>query len=120
MAEYIVNVHVDGAHYINFADASAVLEPCGAREFLFGKAVGSTALMALAAADAARNPAPELPDEINLFYRLLALAAAPEMAAYGVRPVAKPDIYYPSCGLFIARDERFVAGGQGRRQRRRP
>ncbi len=45
MAEYIVNVHVDGAHYINFADASAVLEPCGAREFLFGKAVGSPSLM---------------------------------------------------------------------------
>ena len=108
MAEYIVHVHVGGAYYINFADASAVLEPCGAREFLFGKAIGSPSLCALAAADAARNPAPELPDEINLFYRLLALSAAPEMAAYGVHPVTTPDIYYPSAGLFIARDERFV------------
>jgi hypothetical protein len=108
MAEYILHAHVRDSYYINFADASAVLEPCGAREFLFGKAVGSPALCALAASDAARDPAPELPDEINLYYRLLALAAAPEMAAYGVRPIAKPDIYYPTCGLFIARDGRFV------------
>ncbi len=108
MAEYIVHAHVQGAYYVNFADASAVLEPCGAREFLFGKAVGSPSLCALAAADAARNPAPQLPDEVNLFYRLQAVAAAAEMAAYGGHPVAPPDIYYPSCGLFIARDARFV------------
>ena len=108
MAEFIVNAHVAGPHYINFADASAVLEPCGAREFLFGKAVNSPSLCALAANDAARNPAPELPDEINLFYRLLALTAAAEMAAYGERPIEKHDIYYASAGLFIARDGRFV------------
>ena len=112
MAEYIVHTHVRGSWYINFADASAVLEPCGAREFLFGKAVGSPSLMALAASDAARNPAPELPDEINLFHRLLALAAAPEMAAHGRRPVETGDIYYPSSGLFIARDARFVVAAQ--------
>ncbi len=108
MAEYIVNAHVGGSWYINFADASAVLAPCGAREFLFGKAVGSQALCALAARDAARNPTPELADEINLAHRLLALLAAPEMEAYGERPVATRDIYYASCGLFIARDARFV------------
>ncbi len=112
MAEYIVNVHVKDSWYINFADASAVLEPCGAREFLFGKAVGSEPLCALAASDAARNPAPELPDEINLFHRLLALTTAPEMAAYGERPVETHDIYYPSTGLFIARDARFVVAAK--------
>ena len=108
MAEFIVHAHVRGSHYINFADASAVLEPCGAREFLFGKAVGSPSLCALAAWDAARNPAPELPDEINLFHRLMSITTAPEMAAYGEQPVAPRDIYYPSTGLFIARDDRFV------------
>jgi hypothetical protein len=112
MAEYIVHTHVRGSCYVNFADASAVLEPCGAREFLFGKAVGSPSLMALAASDAARDPAPELPDEINLLYRLLALTAAPEMAAYGNRPVEARDIYYPSTGLFVARDARFVVAAQ--------
>ncbi len=108
MAEFIVHAHVRGSHYINFADASAVLEPCGAREFLFGKAVGSSALSALAANDAAGDPAPERPDEINLFHRLMSITTAPEMAAYGGQPVAPRDIYYPSTGLFIARDDRFV------------
>jgi hypothetical protein len=108
MAEFIVNAHVSGSYYINFADASAVLAPCGAREFLFGKAVGSKPLCALAAGDAIRNSEPELPNEINLHYRLLAIATAPDMAAFGERPVNKQDIYYPSCGLFIARDGCFV------------
>ena len=112
MAEFILHAHVRDAWYINFADASAILDPCGAREFLFGKAVGSDALMALAAADAARDPAPELPDEINLTYRLLALDAAPEMAAFRTPPVETRDIWYPSCGLFIARDDRFVVAAK--------
>jgi hypothetical protein len=108
MAEYLLHVHVDGAWYINFADASAVLEPSGAREFLFGKKVGSEALCALAADDARANPRPDLPDEINLFERLLALLTAREMSAYAWPLQKAPDIYYPSCGLFVARDERFV------------
>ncbi len=112
MAEFIVHAHVRGSWYINFADASAVLEPCGAREFLFGKAVGSPSLMALAASDAAQNPAPELPDEINLFYRLLAVSAAPEMAAYQQTPAEKRDIHYQSFGLFIARDERYIVAAK--------
>lgn len=108
MAEFILNNHVDGAWYINFADASAVLDPCGAREFLFGKAVGSSALCALAAKDVLRDPAPELPQEINLYYRLQALAARPEIETFGERPIEKSDIFYPSCGVFIARDDRFT------------
>ena len=51
---------------------------------------------------------PSLPDEINLYYRLLALTAAPDVAAHGERPIETHDVCYPSCGLFIARDDRFV------------
>ncbi|WP_425484101.1 heparinase II/III domain-containing protein [Allomesorhizobium camelthorni] len=112
MAEFVLHAHVLGPYYINFADASAVLEPCGAREFLFGKAVGSQALCAFAAADAARNERPELPEEINLYYRLLAISTAGEMSAFEPSPVEKPDIYYPSCGLFVARDVRFVVAAK--------
>jgi len=36
IAEYIVHMHVAGRRYFNFADSSAVVEGCGAREFLFG------------------------------------------------------------------------------------
>jgi len=103
---------VQGAHYINFADASAVLEPCGVREFLFGKSVGSEPLCALAAADAATDPAPDLPEEINLFYRLLALSTQAEMGSFKPKQTPRRDIYYASCGLFIARDEHFVVAAK--------
>ena len=108
MADYGVNTHVAGRNYINFADASAVLPPAGAREFLFGKAVGSDALRALAAADAAGDLRDDLPEERNLFDRLRALVAAGEIRAHAARDIAKPDIFYQSRGLFIARDARFV------------
>ncbi len=108
MAEFILHMHVEGDRYINFADASAVLEPCGAREFLFGEAVGSVPLMALAAHDARRAERPDLPDDISLFNRMMAIAALSDMADFIAEPERPADIYYPSCGLFIVRDERFV------------
>lgn len=108
MAEFILHMHVEGDCYINFADASAVLEPCGAREFLFGKAVGSVPLMALAASDARRTGRPDLPDDISLFNRMMAISSVADMADFTARPERPADIYYPSCGLFIVRDERFV------------
>ena len=108
MAEYIVNAHVSGAYYINFADASARLEPCSAREYVFGERVGSPALCALAAQDAKTAARPDLPDEVSLFNRLQTLTAACRVAAFEAVPVETPDIYYDSIGLFIARDGRFV------------
>ncbi len=116
MAEFIVNVHVAGASYINFADASAVLDPCGAREFLFGKRVGSEALCALAAADA-RGRDPKAPpvdrvDDISLLHRLMEITATEEMAAFEKRPQTPPDIYYPSAGLFVARDGRLTVAAK--------
>ncbi len=108
MAEYIVNVHVEGQHYFNFADCSAVAERCGAREYLFGLATGSDRLADFAAEDWAKNSAPELPDEINLFYRLQTALTAQAMLDHGSRPVRKADIYYPSIGLMIATDEVYA------------
>ena len=112
MAQYIRNVHVADRTYINFADASAVLPPCGAREYLLGKAVGSESLCAFAAADFRSDPRPDQPEEINLWYRLLALTTAAEIA--GTPPVSEdvPDIYYESCGLFVARDGRFTVAAK--------
>ncbi|MBP1852925.1 hypothetical protein J2Z17_004384 [Rhizobium halophytocola] len=117
MADYIVNAHVEGQRYFNFADCSAVNDRCGAREFLFGCAVGSEPLADFAAADWAEEPAPDLPDEINLFYRVQAAFAANAMREHGKVRVRKPDIFYPSIGLVIARDDRFAlavkAGNNG-------
>src|SRR5690606_3238301 len=70
------------------------------------------ALCALAVSDARRDDQPELPQEINLYYRLTALDMAEEMAGAGPRPTTPPDIFYPSCGLFIARDGRFVVAAK--------
>lgn len=107
IADYILNVHVEGRRYFNFADCAAVCEPCSAREYLFGKAVGSDALMAFAAADWADGGDPLLKGEINLGYRLQALFTASELRARNAQYPEKKDVFYPSVGLLIARDDRF-------------
>ncbi|MBN9305733.1 MAG: heparinase [Devosia sp. 67-54] len=108
IAEYIVHMHVAGRRYFNFADSSAVVEGCGAREFLFGRAVGSALLADFAAADWAVDRRVALPDEINLFYRLQVAFAAAEMAVYRPGPVPQQDCFLPSVGLLAAGDGRFA------------
>lgn len=108
VAEYIVHMHIEGPVYFNFADSSAVVERCGAREYLFGKATGSALLADFAAADWATERRATLPDEINLFYRVQAAFTAAELAAHPPHPILKPDIALPSVGLFVARDTRFA------------
>ena len=108
IAEYIVHMHVEGTRYFNFADSSAVVARCGAREFLFGCAVGSAMLADFAAADWAVERAATLPEEINLFYRVQAAFAVPELEAHRGAPVDKPDLFLPSIGLLVARDAHFA------------
>lgn len=108
IAEYIVHVYVAGRAYINFADCGAICEPAGAREFLFGEAVGSAMLMDFAASDWADGGHIVLAGEINLGYRLQAIFSADRMRRHTAQSPAKPDIFFPSVGLFIARDSRFV------------
>lgn len=107
IADYILNVHIEGRRYFNFADCAAVCEPCSAREYLFGKAVGSEALMAFAAADWADAGDRLLKEEINLAYRLQVLFTANELRDAAAQYPEKKDIFYPSIGLLIARDDRF-------------
>ncbi len=108
IAEYIVHAHVADQRYFNFADCSAVTDRCGAREFLFGLATGSDLLADFAAQDWRQDQSPDQPEEINLFYRVQAALTANAMRQRPSRNVVKPDIYYPSIGLMIARDERFA------------
>ncbi|WP_420796159.1 heparinase II/III domain-containing protein [Endobacterium cereale] len=110
MAEYIVNMHVAGHFYFNFADSAAVIDPCSAREYLFGKAVGSQKLSVFAARDRATSMTPHLPGEWNLWYRVLELltpVTPPETAS------RRTDASYPGIGLHIARDEKFVLAVKG-------
>ncbi|OWV81934.1 heparinase [Rhizobium sp. R634] len=113
MAEYIAHMHVAGRHYINFADSSAVVEPCSAREYLFGKAVGSEMLAAFAAADRAAAESPHLPAEWNLWYRVQELLTGPAIPKTEPNPVSGRDIFYPGIGLFVARDGQFSLAVKG-------
>lgn len=108
MAEYIFNAHIVARHYFNFGDCAPVCAPCGAREFLFGFRTGSKALTMFASADWAAGADRIIQDEINLSYRLQALFTAKELAANAGAIPVKSDIFYPSIGLFIARDSRFA------------
>lgn len=114
MAEYIAHMHVAGRYYFNFADSSAVVEPCSAREYLFGQAVGSKMLAEFAAADRAASNNSHMPGEWNLWYRVQELLAGPTLpAAAPPHPASQRDIFYPGIGLFIARDEQFSLAVKG-------
>ncbi|PCK86090.1 heparinase [Rhizobium sophoriradicis] len=113
MAEYIAHMHVAGRHYFNFADSSAVVEPCSVREYLFGEAVGSEMLAAFAAADRAAAERPHLPEEWNLWYRVQELLTGPAIPKVEANPVSKRDIFYPGIGLFVARDGQFSLAVKG-------
>lgn len=110
MAEYIVNMHVDGRHFFNFADSAAIVDPCSAREYLFGVAVGSDVLAAFAARDRQASAKPHLPGEWNLWYRVQELLT--DVAATTAQAPAA-DASFPGIGLFIARDQRFALAVKG-------
>ena len=115
MASYIQNVHVAGPYYLNFADCSPLAGRRGVREYLFGKRTGDTALASFAARDYAESSTAEklAVEEHNLFYRAQAVFCHEEMLEAarrqpgGAAGVTPPDIFYPSAGLFIARDDHF-------------
>lgn len=110
IADYIRKVHVAGPYYVNFADCSPVAGNRSAREYLFGKRTGNGALMAFAAEDYRRQTQKERLnlEEHNLLYRVAGAFCHREMTEYRAEkeePV--PDCYFPSAGLFVARDSRF-------------
>ncbi|CAN7529565.1 heparinase [Agrobacterium tumefaciens] len=107
MAKFILNMHVAEDRFFNFADAPAKVETSGVREYLFGKAVSSPPLQAFAAACWNRSPDRLMCKEWNLWYRVQAVLAIPELSAPVPVQPAKTDIAYPGIGLAIARDGVF-------------
>lgn len=107
MAEFILNMHVAEDRFFNFADAPAKVETSGVREYLFGKAVSSPRLQAFAATCWNRLPDRLMCKEWNLWYRVQAVLAIPELSAPVPVEPAKTDIAYPGIGLAIARDGVF-------------
>lgn len=111
IASYIFHVHVDDKYYFNFADCSPIAGRAGVREYLFGKHTAQPALMQFAADDfrAARDMLfADESHQLNLFYRLQTIFCYEEILAYDAPiPQAERDIYYPSVGLFLTRNETF-------------
>lgn len=105
IADYIVNVHVDGDIYLNYADCLPKAGPRGVGEYLFGLRTQSPRLCALAAADVSRRESRDLPDSKSLFERLLDALFARELAVSAAPVPPAEDVFYPSTGLWIARDE---------------
>lgn len=108
IAGYILNVHVSDKYYVNFADCSPVAGRCGVREFLFALRTKNEHMAQFAAQDfaAAGDNGLLLPSENNLYYRLQNGFTAAQIRAY-CKPdcqVPHPELFYPSTGLFIARD----------------
>ncbi|HBM81562.1 MAG TPA: heparinase [Clostridiaceae bacterium] len=108
IASYIMNVHVDDRYYINFADCSPIAGRAGVREFLFAKRTGNEDMMSWAAMDHKLDSARLQPMACNLFYRLQGIFHEEEIASYDTsKSPVKPDIWYESAGLMIARDDKF-------------
>ncbi len=117
IGRYIINVHVQGDLYLNFADCSPQAGLLGVREYLFGLATEDTGLIRQALLDwnndfnihllkdkpaTSRDPGD---NDYNLWYKLLDCLHASEMRA-AVIPEEKnpaPFIWYPSTGLAIYR-----------------
>jgi hypothetical protein len=109
IASYILNAHIDDKYYLNFADCSPVAGRAGCREFLFALRTDNEAMASFAAHDfeAGGLETLLLPQENNLYYRLQNGFTVAAMRAYfAAHPeaVSHPDLYYPSVGVFIARD----------------
>ncbi len=109
IASYIMNVHVDGEYYVNFADCSPVAGRSGVREYLFAKRTCNSEMMRYAAEDfiAGKDETLLLPKESNLYYRLQNAFTASEISEYSKNEQSEKsyrDIFYPSVGLFITRD----------------
>lgn len=120
IAAYIHHMHVDGPYYVNFADCSPFAGRRGAREYLFAQRTENPDMARFAARD--WQISLTSPDEsrdiarINLWYQLLEVRAAADMAgdAGGLPPSPPSDIYYPSAGVFLARRGRwFLAAKAG-------
>ncbi|MFK3780210.1 heparinase II/III family protein [Agrobacterium sp. NPDC089420] len=107
MAEFILNMHVAGESFFNFADAPAKVETSGVREYLFGKAVSSLPLQAFAVACWNRSTDKLMRKEWNLWYRLQAVLAVQDLSAVVPTEPARTDIVYAGIGLAIARDGVF-------------
>ena len=118
MASYIMNVHIDDIYYLNFADCSPIAGRAGVREFLFATQTSNQNMMSFATKEfiAGGMETLLLPKENNLYYRLQNAFTIKEITSYAeniATAVSYSDIFYPSTGIFITRDESLYLAVKG-------
>ncbi|MCR5217703.1 heparinase II/III family protein [Treponema sp.] len=114
IAEYILNMNIPHSEYFfNFADCSPKAGKSGAREYLFGKAVNSSALTSFAAeqwkASSVKEKLFDLAanklSQSNLYYTLQSLFADKEInsatVCHSKEDSFNKNIWYQSIGVFI-------------------
>jgi len=105
IASYIVNVHAGGGWYLNYADCAPKAGPCGAPEYLFGHRTGDAALQALACSGMTDETPRGFMWNISLFVQLLDALYDREMSVFRRDVPAPAGTFYPSTGLWVARDD---------------
>lgn len=114
IASYIRHIHAQGPYYFNFADCSPLAGACTAREYLFARACGDEELarFALASRNLRNKDERDLPDQINLTYRVLELMHADTNQEIPPFP-PKTDHFYPSVGVFTSFDGTYALAVKG-------
>ena len=120
IASYIYKVHIDDKYYINFADCSPIAGRAGAREYLFAKMTHQQDMMDFAKKDFNLGLSEKLllEDDYNLYHRLQNGFMVSELRSeVNQLPIAPPDVFFPSIGVFAVRDEHLFlavkAGNNG-------
>ena len=115
MAGYIENVHIKDDLYLNYADCSPNAGHLTAREYLFGKATGNTALMHHAALDALSDWK-ESDNDYNLFYKYIALSSYEEIRKESEterKEERKPFTAFRNAGLAVYREKDVIFSVKG-------
>ncbi len=114
IANYIKNVHIQDKYFFNFADCSAICDYCGTREYLFAKAIEDKELTNFILNQHSNTEHIDLPEEYNLFIKVQSVFTSIEMRKQTINTeITYQDIYYPSVGLFIARDSLYTLAVKG-------
>jgi len=102
IADFIRQMHVTNDYYINFADCPALLDHPGVLAYLFGKRTANPDLMTFATAKYE-----DISNDLSLYTRLATIINSYEIKNHQAVTNPPKDIYFPSVGLMVARDERF-------------
>ncbi len=110
IGRYIYRVHIYDRYFINFADASAVLNVAGDLLFRYGRRIGDEKLSALGAFATSR-PGNEPGRSDSMGRQLPALFDLEEIrAAKGYQPLVR-DAWFPGIQVMAARRREGSAGG---------